>query len=1258
MKTGKKILCSFLVALMVLTSAPLGGFVGLEMPDFFNALAAEESANQYLTSGYCGDTTDGGSAKDIAWSLDDSGVLTVTGVGKIAPKAFAYDNRIKEVVISDGILNVSSYCFSDCDNLTKVTMGDDVKSVDEYAFYFCKGLTSIAFPDSLETIGSWAFFGCYGLTSIAFPDSLKTIDSWAFGGCYGLTSIQLPKCLTKINNSIFGSCGFTELTLPDHIQSFDNQYWLKLQNLTIENRYCEYTGTVSPGFKSDCTIRAYCGSPGHELAVKQLYNFESLGHTYLDWYTYAPATYTSDGIERRDCAYCGGYEERAIPKLQNDIFTATFVADGNVVATVDFPKGTTQIAEPQVPAKDRYMGEWESYTLSDSDITINALYTLIKSADASEIETSSETVNYADYDDVLFKLKAWAKAKTVKSTVSKAVPLDIVLVLDQSGSMANTLGGTVKKVDALKSTAKEFIGTVYDNAKLTGADHRISVVGFGLSGNYQGYEKNENTELLTSNRGIVKYDNIKKSDYASSLLNVNVNGSVNDKLISAVDSIDARGATAADLGFEMAKGIFANTNSDNRQRVVIFMTDGEPTYSSSFETSVANSAIANASVLKNAYKASIYSVGVFSDYDSRNTYIKTFMNAVSSGYPDAMSMNYLGKGVDGQYYMTVSNTDSLSGVFKSISTESLSHTAPFENVTIIKTLSKYVTLTSQQEKQLRIDLIRAYGITDDDIVITRNDDGTTEIKISSLTPYEVTDDEGNVTYEVAFEFFASLNENAAVKGDYVVDTEDSGVMLGDDALGYEATFDTSTVTLDNKKTRVIFTINGEIYYISEKLSNGYAVAPEMNLADDWQFSGWDTSSKKATNGTAFDATLVKANRTIIWHTAQGDITQSYVEGDYIVLPTVEPYNSNGDLFLSWNKSIPTTMPDENLEFTAVYGGHVHKYSSAVTKEMTCLTDGIRTFTCSCGDTYDETITATGHNYEAITPSLDKADAKCTFCCTYCGDKYDYALDYEVVSASNKKFNVVYEFKLTDEELNAEMQPDGDIKIRIPLSELHSKADRVVVIRTNPDGSKTIVPATIEKGCLVITCDHFTPYEVVFDVPCEKHSQGDWVVTKKATCTEKGSKYADCTECEKKVAEEEIEKIPHDYNSVVTPPTCTAKGYTTYTCTVCGDSYTGDEVNALNHDMSKFVTTKAPTCTEDGISTSTCSRCDYCKTKELSPKGHNFEGGVCTACGAEKDESCSCNCHKGGISGFFFKIILFLQRIFGINKICSCGAAHY
>ena len=982
------------------------------------------------------------------------------------------------------------------------------------------GVVSVA--DGTEKIGNNAFAYCDGLTEVTLPDSVTSIGSDAFYWCSKLKSINIPAAITKINNSIFAACGFTELTFPETVQSFDHASWRSLKTFTIENRYCEYTSTYAPSFHKDCVIRAYCGSPGHVLAIKRLLGFETLGHTYLNWYVYQPATFESEGIERRDCAYCDGYDERIIPKLESDVYTATFVADGEVIATVDFPKGATSIAEPKVPAKDRYIGEWEDYTLSNADITINAVYTLIKSDDASEIQTESNIVHYTDKDDVLFRLRAWANATVVKSTVSKSVPLDIVIVVDQSGSMDDTLNGRTKKVDALKDTAKDFVNTILENAKMTGADHRISIVGFGLSGTTSGYEKNENSELLTSANGIVRFDRIKTTDYASSLLSVNVNGEANEKLITAINSIGARGATAADLGFEMAKGVFANTDSTGRQRVVIFMTDGEPTYSSNFSTSVANAAIANASLLKKAYDASIYSVGVFS---SKSNNVDKFMNAVSSGYPDAESLSYMGKGVDGQFYLTVDNTDALTSVFKSISTESLSHTAPFDNLTFIKTLSEYVTLTMPHEEQLRIDLIRKYGITDNDIIITRNDDGTTTIQINGLTPYETTDAEGNVIYEVYVEFFASLNDKAATPGDYVVDTEDSGVMLGKDALGYEATFDTSTITLTSKKTRVIFTINGDVYDISTNISNGYAVAPEIEIAPDWIFSGWDTTSQKAYNGLVLDATLTKADRKITWHTADGDIVQYYVYGAIITAPTVD-MNANGDIFLSWDKSIPTTMPDENLEFTAIYGKHVHSYTSDITKKMTCETDGIRTYTCFCGDTYTEVIPASGHNYQAITPSLDKTDAKCTFCCTNCGDKYDYALDYEVVESTGKKYNVLYEFNLTDDELNTNIQPDGAIQIKIPLSELHGSAEHVTVFRYNEDGTKTQVPAVHEKGFLIITCDHFTPYEVIFDIPCEAHIRGDWEIEKNPTCAEEGLRQIRCTECEKVIEEEVIAKTKH------------------------------------------------------------------------------------------------------------------------------------
>ena len=1175
-----------------------------------------------------------------------SGEITIpASVTEFSYEAVQSCNKLTDIHVEDGNQNYKSVdgivYTADGRNLIvcpkgkkgSVIVADGTERVSYYAFYDCDSIRSIDLPDSLITIEYNAFYNCDSLRSVKLPDSVRSIGSNAFAWNWNLETINVPKSITRVTNGMFQGCGFTELTLPITVQSFDHTDWSRLKTFTILNRYCEYTNTYAPQLNSDCTIRAYCGSLGHTFAVKRLLNFESIGHTYLDWYIYEPATFEANGIERRDCAYCDGYDERIIPKLETEVFTATFVADGEVVATVDFTKGTTTIAEPKVPVKDRYIGEWEDYTLANADITINAVYTLIRSEDASEIKPTCDVIHYYDKDDVYFKLTAQADALVVKSTVSKSVPLDIVLVVDQSGSMDETLGGKLKKVDALKETAKDFVYTVLDNAKYTGADHRISLVGFGLSGNYQGFEKNENTELLTSDRGVVKFDNIKASDYASSLLSVNVDGKANADLINAIDNIDAKGATAADLGFEMAKGVFANTDSTDRQRVVIFMTDGEPTYSSKFETSVANAAIYNASLLKKVYDASIYSVGIFTEDDGKNTNINKFMNAVSSGYPDAVSMKQMGKGVDGQYYIMVNNTDSLTSVFKSISTESFTHTAPFNNITFIKTLSKYVTMTSQQEEQLRIDLIRQYGITNDDIIITRNGDGTTTIQINGLNPYETVDKNGDVIYEVSVEFFASLNENAATPGDYLVDTEDSGIMLGKDAKGYETTFGTNIITLKEYKTRVIFTINGEVYDISSDIVDGYAVAPDFKVGENWDFSGWDTKSKEAYNGLVLDATLKKPDRTITWHMADGDLVQYYIAGTVIKVPTVG-MTDKGDVFLSWDKSIPTTMPDENLEFTAIYGQHVHKYTSEVTTKMTCETDGVRVYTCLCGDTYDETIKATGHNYEAMTPSLEKEDAKCTFCCINCGDKYEYALNYEVVQVTGKKEKVLYEFSLVDDELNTDIQPDGEIKIRIPLSEIHGNVAKAVVVRTNDDGTKTEVPATIKDGFLVITCEHFTPYEVTFVFPCETHKEVKWVVTKEATCKEPGVNSAICVECENEIETEEIAILGHTASDWLTDayPTCCKDGSKYKACTGCGEILEKEIIERLNPDDTEWIIYKEPTCYSTGIEQEICRVCESIVSEIVVPElAHQIsdwwkveENATCISEGTEVRVCVYCN----------------------------------
>ena len=143
---------------------------------------------------------------------------------------------------------------------------------------------------------------------------------------------------------------------------------------------------------------------------------------------------------------------------------------------------------------------------------------------------------------------------------------------------------------------------------------------------------------------------------------------------------------------------------------------------------------------------------------------------------------------------------------------------------------------------------------------------------------------------------------------------------------------------------------------------------------------------------------------------------------------------------------------------------------------------------------------------------------------------------------------------------------------------------------------------------------------------------------------------------------------HNYELVVTPANCTEQGYTTYTCE-CGDTYIADYVDTLGHIPANVVEENytAPTCTENGSKDVViyCSVCDEEISREtvtLDATGHadNDGDGYCDADNELLDPSveCECNCHKTGISKFFFNLILFFQKLFGSNEICSCGLAHY
>ena len=186
-----------------------------------------EYLNGAYDSGSCGE--------DLTWTLSPDGVLTISGTGSMTDYDGEYGNtaaapristapwavhadRIRRLVIEEGVTSVGRYAFCGLTALTAVTLPDSLSAIDWGAFQDCRGLTGITIPSSVTTIGFMAFEDCRGLTSITLPDSVTSLDDSVFWGCSSLTAVTLPAGLTSIGDYLFASCtSLTSIALPSGV---------------------------------------------------------------------------------------------------------------------------------------------------------------------------------------------------------------------------------------------------------------------------------------------------------------------------------------------------------------------------------------------------------------------------------------------------------------------------------------------------------------------------------------------------------------------------------------------------------------------------------------------------------------------------------------------------------------------------------------------------------------------------------------------------------------------------------------------------------------------------------------------------------------------------------------------------------------------------------------------------------------------------------------------------------------------------------
>lgn len=393
-----------------------------------------------------------------------------------------------------------------------------------------------------------------------------------------------------------------------------------------------------------------------------------------------------------------------------------------------------------------------------------------------------------DDSDFLVGLSALSSTSNTITTTTSAQPLDIVLVLDVSGSMDDGLGGGFVyspthavseslfaptyyaktedgKYQKIDRVGDSFTGLFFDHWELNGKEVLPkSSEGDSADGRIQFYQRTYETmskieglksaanQFITATAekngdiadkarqhriSIVKFagemrntigNNISRGENYTQVVS-DLTAYTPNTVSEATDTIDSLrtgGATSADYGMLQAQAVLNGRKAGNRvdklvgaregaQKVVIFFTDGQPTYSNGFQDTVANKAIQTAGAMK-ADGALVYSVGVFADAnpDDTSDTFNAYMHGVSSNYPKATAYDRLGsRAENSNYYKAATDADELNGIFQQISDEINKGTgSPTETTEGMANKSGYITFTDELGAYMRVDGFKSLVFAD------------------------------------------------------------------------------------------------------------------------------------------------------------------------------------------------------------------------------------------------------------------------------------------------------------------------------------------------------------------------------------------------------------------------------------------------------------------------------------------------------------------------------------------------------------------
>lgn len=520
------------------------------------------------------------------------------------------------------------------------------------------------------------------------------------------------------------------------------------------------------------------------------------------------------------------------------------------------------------------------------------------------------------------------------------IPLDIVLVLDVSGSMEDPITSTdsTKRITILKDSINQFIeGFAENNSKINQVNKqsRISIIKF--AGDKSDKVGND---TYTENRYRYNYTQIMNDFFTATNEN-------KEQLKDVVNSISPAGATRSDYAMELAlKQIEQSKNDESRKyakRIVFFVTDGQPTTLSDFDDDVANKAITTSKEIKK--DAEVYTFGMFSLTDpsitghvgsgswSNAEKFNAYMHGVSSNYSDAQSYKNLGtRAENSAYYMGAKSSNEAKAIFNSVLNKLLSMTYAGADYTEV----------TEAKKRIPSDL-------------TLYTDETVQALEDALK---------DVKYDL------DITQQDTVKG--YADAINKAI----DQLEYKAADYTEVDKAIEKANK----LNKDNYKDFSKVEDAIkTVVRSKNITEQDEVD----AMAKAIND-AIDALVFQLKIKYGSNGGTGTMANPTVELDKeFTFPKCEYVAPNGKHFKGWQVDNTVykvgdkrvfTKDDQNKEIKAVWEEHTFDQKlkevngvSTLKDKATCTTNAIYYKSCACGqvsttETFEDKDTKLGHEY--------------------------------------------------------------------------------------------------------------------------------------------------------------------------------------------------------------------------------------------------------------------------------------------------------